>query len=205
MAQAQEPETHTEPGLTLQDCMAFGWGLSCLLICLMTAILGMNWLGNFLHAPIGIKDNPPEPNAVVQLTQFAFWPVFVLFGVMLLLKNLTIDISLREFFKGSIVFTLLAAPFALLIVLIGGLLLHREFIPGTYFFWNTLAPILFTGGLLLYDCLWAYVLVRSLKITDTARKKFAAVFIGLSAVCGIVGFAGLWVSTTVGASLLTGS
>jgi len=46
-----------------------------------------NDLVNFLHAPIGVKDHPPEPMALVQFARLAFWPVLILYGALWLVAG----------------------------------------------------------------------------------------------------------------------
>jgi hypothetical protein len=59
--------------------------ISLALLAIASASIILNGLDNFLHAPIGIKDNPPEPGIVVQLAQLAWIPLLLsvlLFGIL---------------------------------------------------------------------------------------------------------------------------
>src|ERR1700754_965991 len=67
---------------TLQDWLDLFWILSCILLVLAVLVLGGNWLDEFLHAPIGIEDNPTQPGAILQVAHLAFWPTYILWGVL---------------------------------------------------------------------------------------------------------------------------
>lgn len=62
------------------------WFLSLLVVGFMSITLGMNWLGDFLHAPIGIKDNPPDPGTLIQIEQLIFAPAMTCFVVLHFLR-----------------------------------------------------------------------------------------------------------------------
>jgi hypothetical protein len=63
----------------------------CLVLLVLAIFLDFcDELGNFLHAPIGFKDNPPESGAVVQIAQVAWIPLLVgvlLFGFLKLVSR----------------------------------------------------------------------------------------------------------------------
>lgn len=66
----------SKPNSKYQKWIDFLWGLSRISMFLIAFVFVLNWLDIFLHAPIGIKDNPPEPGVLVTFAQMAFWPVF---------------------------------------------------------------------------------------------------------------------------------
>jgi hypothetical protein len=61
------------------------------LLALATVFVILNWLDDFLHAPIGIKDYPPEPGFVVQLAGLAWIPLVLsvlLLGFLAIMSRL---------------------------------------------------------------------------------------------------------------------
>ena len=75
----------------------FLWGLSCLFLVLIALVLISNWLDDFLHAPIGIKDNPPAPGAIVQVAHLSFWPIYMCWGILTCQRYT--EIPPKKFFK----------------------------------------------------------------------------------------------------------
>lgn len=52
-------------------------GCSRVLLIFAVFVVVMNSIGNFLHAPIGIKDNPPAPGLLAGLAQMAIVPLVI--------------------------------------------------------------------------------------------------------------------------------
>lgn len=63
-------------------CWLFGFLLAWIVLAIFA-----NGLGDFLHAPIGIKDNPPEPGIVIQFARIACYPVVACFIALRVLMH----------------------------------------------------------------------------------------------------------------------
>jgi hypothetical protein len=164
------------------------WVSGFLLAWILVAICA-NWLGDFLHAPLGIKDNPPEPGILVQYAQLAVYPVTACFIALRVLKYFSGVYSTKDFLLGCAG----ALICILVVVLLAGEVLHREFIAGTFYFWKTLAPSFMALLFLLFDGWVAGALVLHWKSTNSVRTKLATVLFVLSTAFGIVALIGLCV------------
>lgn len=189
--QAKSSLSVTDSQSSLHGGIAIAWGLCLFLLCWLALAISINWLGDFLHAPIGIKDNPPAPGIFVQLAQVAFYPVLAVCLALRVLKYLTNVYSTKAVLWGTGGFVL----WALLAVLVAGILFHREFIPGTYYFWKTVGPLLSELFLLGFDLFIAYALVTGWTSAYTGKQKFATILVTLSAISAVVGFVGLRISS----------
>jgi hypothetical protein len=76
------PQQQEEGPGFFHSLVVVGWGLSCFVLFPTVICVVANWVDDFLHAPLGIKDNPPEPGVIVQFAQIAFWPVVIAFAVL---------------------------------------------------------------------------------------------------------------------------
>lgn len=182
----EESKPESESGMSLHDWITI---LRFVLI-LMIIVVSMNWLGDFLHAPIGIKDNPPEPSVFVRYVQVALWPAAVCFIVLSGVKLLTETYSYKQILFGFTTFVL----GAVFVGMLAGEVLHREFIPGTHYLWNsyiTVATFLFPVALVLADVIFAGILLFGWKRSDSIRDKLGTVLVGLSTVPAVAAFIGL--------------
>ena len=170
------------------------WRLSVLVLGWIVIVVSLNWLSDFLHAPLGIKDHPPEPGIVVQCADLAFWPVGISYVILRVLRTLTKLFSAQEVLLGcaGIGFSVLLTASLI------GELLHREFVPGTHYVYSTIAPYIINGvlflcaaGLLLADLFCAYSFIANWKTSDTGREKIASVLIASSTIPAVVAFAGI--------------
>jgi hypothetical protein len=78
---------NNSPEVGRLDAIVSAWiDASCgiswfLIVCSLVFIVG-NWVWNFLHVPIGIKDNPPQPDFIVRYAQHAVWPLLIAWLVL---------------------------------------------------------------------------------------------------------------------------
>jgi hypothetical protein len=151
----------------------------------------LNWIDDFLHAPIGIKDNPPQPGAVVQFAQLALRPLTVCFLALAFLGLLTEWYRPKQIAIGVTAF----AAWAVLAVTFAGLVLHRELIPGQILLWNLFSKAF--GFLLALVLLAIYLLSVFAAIHEwslSSRHKLVAVLMGLSAILAVPSSVGLYVT-----------
>lgn len=119
------------------------------LLALVTASVILNWLDDFLHAPIGIKDYPLEPGIVVQLARLAWIPLFLsalLFGFL--------GIMSRAFKTVPLLLGTAIVSFGG-ISLVGGILgEHKgtELFHGQAYFSQTVTPVLYILFLVVGRC-----------------------------------------------------
>ena len=185
----------TSDSSEFRDRVKFAWGLTAVALLLVALPVVVNIIGDFLHAPIGIKDNPPEPTLVVQYAQLAFVPLAAAFIALSLLK------SMSELFSGKQIAAAVAclSVLAVLVVMIVGVILHRDLIPGSLYLWNKFAPflnyflnkigpLLFALLLLLIDLVFAYGYLSDWSRWKTFRERFGTVLIALSSFPAIVTF-----------------
>ena len=121
--------------------------ISICLFAIATALVVLNWLDDFLHAPIGIKDYPPEPGLIVLFAKLAFIPLVLsvlLLGFLSLMSRFLNTIPLL---LGTAILTFGSAS------LVGRMLgeyMGRELFHGQAYFTQTVTPILFV--LFLMSC-----------------------------------------------------
>jgi hypothetical protein len=163
--------------------------LSRFFLILIVIVVCINWLGDFLHAPLGIKDNPPEPGPLVQFAQVAIFPALICYFVLRVMKYFSGEYSSRDFLLGSAGVLL----FISVVLLLVGPVLHRELIPGTFYFWRTLAAPLSGAAFLTFDGSLAYGLIRNWRSLDNVRYKWSAALFVLSTLFGVVALIGFCV------------
>jgi hypothetical protein len=182
-------------GSTPHSRIVFAWHLSGLVLLLLTLVVAGNAVSNFLHAPIGIKDNPPDPELLVQFARIAIYPVGILFIGLGLLIHMAETMSAKDIlwiFVGVVAFALSTVPAVFLI----GVALHREIIPGSNYllplFRLVFRAILFILPLvfLVVDLYAAYWFFASWKPTKARRDKCAALLVGFSTCPAVVAFIG---------------
>lgn len=186
-SKTQQPDSPFTP----HDLIRRALQLSSFALGFVILVIIGNGLGDFLIAPIGIKENPPVPGGLVQFARAANGPVLFCFFVLYILKVFVPEeCTSKQFFRGIAALVLGAALAIFFVVLIVGEVQHREFIPGTYYFWNRILPFIFLTILLLMDLFFAHSVLRSWKVMASKREKFGAVLIGLSAFPAVLGFIG---------------
>lgn len=197
MKDQSETQQKANGDLTARDWVAIAWGLTGFLLVIILLAILENWIINFLHAPIGIKDNPPEPSIMVQIAQFTSWPIGICFGVASVLKILIEDRTPKEAILIVVRFALYLASLVVLVALGFAAVLHRELIPGTFFLWKIAEPLvatvsvyLFCAVFLILDGVISYSWIRSWN-NFGIRGKIATVLAGLSTISGLGGFIGM--------------
>jgi hypothetical protein len=92
-----------------------------------------NGLDNFLHAPIGIKDNPPEPGPLVALAQALILPLGIGYIALRILRWISKEMG-AAFVAGTIACVVLVSVTAS--ALLGKSQWHYEFIPGSVYLFD---------------------------------------------------------------------
>ena len=149
-----------------------------------------NGLDNFLHAPIGIKENPPPPSDLVALADALVVPIgistFVLRFFRWLCREFPTSVVLTWF--GGIIFFGIAG-----VAFIGKFWLHQEIVPGSFFLFDRVWPIIYrlctvVFGLCMvaFVCLIAYGSVDGWKKRRTVRNGLVALGMSLSTLAGLI-------------------
>lgn len=174
-----------EPSRRLQAFLGATVKLLMIVLAVIVVLQCGNWLDDFLHAPIGIKDNPPEAGALVQLANLALWPTAGLYLAARILRFFAREFTVPQILGGLGGF--LAWIFT--VVLLVGEFMHREFIPGTFFLFRKVGPGAFAALLLGFDGLMAVLHMKrdGDPEEDEFHRKFAAVCFTLSTLSGVYG------------------
>jgi hypothetical protein len=161
--------------------------ISFSLLIVATASVILNWLDDFLHAPIGIKDYPPEPGLVVQIAQLAWIP-------------LVLSVFLSGFFGFmSRVFKPVPLLLGTLIVtcgsisLVGGILGEykgEELFHGQAFFCKTVTPILYVIFLMSWVGVGANHCIEKWRRDCRPRHLIAGLCVILGMIFGVIGLIG---------------
>lgn len=178
-----------KPGFGLSIWLMALFCVSLFLLAIASALDFLNFLGDFLHAPIGIKDYPPEPNVIVQLAKLAIIPLTLsagLCGVLGFLSRVPKAIPLM---------------LGLLIVisggtgLVGGILReykNRELFHGQLFFTTVVTSasyVLFLSscvGLGAYHCMAKWQCERKPRYGVAGTLLLTSIPLGLIGILGIV-------------------
>lgn len=171
------------PSITLHGAITLLWGIALVVLGWIVIAVLSNWLSDFLHAPIGIKDNPPEPGAMVQIAQALLLPVGVCFLVLWALRLLT-----REFTSKQI--AIATGGFGLWCAAVWGLyaaFTHRPEARYFQFAWT----VLVAGILLAVDAFAAYAFIRGWEREDSLKENCAALLIILSVIPAAAAFVGI--------------
>ena len=178
-----------ESELPFRYLIALAWGISGLALGFIVLLIVSNGISDFLRAPIGIKDNPPDPELLIQYARLALNPVALAFALLWALKTAAARYSTKLVLLGL---ASVGACAALVISLIG-VIIHRELIPGSFYFWGRLglpgllyfwdriAPLLFALVLLLIDLAFAYGCASDWRQLQSFREKLGTILLASSA------------------------
>jgi hypothetical protein len=162
--------------------------ISISLLAIATALVVLNWLDDFLHAPIGIKDYPPEPGFIVLFAKLAFIPLVLslLFLGFLSLMSWILDTVPLLLGTAIIIFGGVS--------LVGGILgEHRgaELFHGQAYFSQTVTPILYILFLMSCVGLGANHCIVKWKIDQKPRYGIAGLCLLLSISMALIGLLGM--------------
>jgi hypothetical protein len=146
-------------------------GLSWLLFLLLasaTALVVLNWLDDFLHAPIGIKDYPPEPGMIVQLANLAWLPLLVILLIFALLSFMSSFAKTIPLLLGT---SLVSCGVLSLIGGILGELKSTELFAGEQFFVRDVTPALWCGVIVSFLGLSLYGGIQDWKKEIQLKKR----------------------------------
>lgn len=146
-------------------------------------LLTLNWLDDFLHAPIGIKDNPPEPGILVQTASLVWIPLLltvVLFGFLRFGSRVFSTVSLL---LGTIIVTCGSVS------LVGGILSEtkKQYFEGQQYFTQTVTPVLYILFLMAWVGVGANHCIMKWKKGGKVRHGIAGLFLLLAIICGLCG------------------
>ena len=162
--------------------------ISISLLAIATALVVLNWLDDFLHAPIGIKDYPPEPGFVILFAKLAFIPLML---SVLLLGSM----SLMSRFLNTIPLLLGAAIFTFGGVSLVGRILgeHKgvELFHGQAYFLQIVTPILFVLCLMSCVGMGANHCIVKWKSDRKPRYGIAGMCLLLSISMALIGLLGV--------------
>ena len=161
--------------------------ISLSLLALASALDILNGLDNFLHAPIGIKDNPPEPGIVVQLAQLTWIPLLLsvlLFGFLRMMSLIFKSVPLL---LGTLIVTCGFTS------LVGGILGEhkgKELFDGQTYFTQTVTPTLYVIFLMSWVGVGAYLFIEKWKRDRRLRHLLVGSCFILGIVFGLVSLIG---------------
>jgi hypothetical protein len=161
-------------------------GFTKFLLFIAVALAVMNWLGDFLHAPLGIKDNPPEPGTLVQLAQFLFWPLCIGFIGFRVLQWCFETYTLVEIAVCGSIF----AIWCLTALWVVQNRFHRELIPGSRAIVRIVLPFVLGLLALATNLFLSWAFVRQSR-GKGLRYKVGSLFMCISAMIAIFSFAEL--------------
>ena len=88
MEGGQEPsDTGNKSTQSFRERVDVALVISGFFLVLITLSIVSNGVFNFLRAPIGIKDNSPDPGLLVRFAQLAFYPVGTAFALLFVVKK----------------------------------------------------------------------------------------------------------------------
>jgi hypothetical protein len=154
-----------------------------LTLVLATFLVVLNWLDDFLHAPIGIKDYPPEPGALVQIAQLAWIPLLFVVALTAFLRFASRAFSTVPLLLGAVIVT--CGP----VSLVGGLLgdAKREYFHGQQYFAHSVTPFLYILFLMAWVGLGANHCIKKWKNGGKPRHGLAGLILILALVTAWVG------------------
>ena len=143
----------------------------------------LNWLDDFLHAPIGIKDYPPEPGALVQIAQLSWMPLLCAVALFAFLRFASKAFSTAPLLLGTVI--IICGP----VSLVGGLLgeANKEYFHGQHYFTQTVTPFLYILFLMAWVGLGANHCIKKWKNGGNLRYGLAGMILILALVAAWVG------------------
>lgn len=160
----------------------------CLVLLVLAIFLDFcNGLGNFLHAPIGFKDDDPEPGAIVQIAQIAWIPLLV--GVLLFgfLKLVSREFKTIPLLLGTTIFVTGVGS------LVGGLLdayyKGGELFNGQTYFTKVVTPVLWAVFIASWAAYGAYRSYERWKQERRVRFMITSVMVVTGLICAMIGAA----------------
>jgi hypothetical protein len=150
---------------------------------LATFLVVLNWLDDFLHAPIGIKDYPPEPGVLVQAAQLAWAPLLLTVGLFAFLRFASTMFSTVPLLLGTVIVICGSVS------LVGGLLgeAKKEYFHGQQYFTQTVTPFLYILFLMAWTGVGANHCIMKWKGGGKVRHGIAGLILLLAIVTAIVG------------------
>lgn len=133
-------------------------------------------LDNFLHAPIGIKDNPPPPSALVAFAQDLLTPIIVIWVALRVLRWISKEFGVVGV-AGTVAWVVVVAVMAS--AFLARSRWHYEFIPGSVWLFTKgswLFAFLLGLGVTVVDGYFSWSFIKKLTIDKSFRKPhwFAA-------------------------------
>lgn len=146
----------------------------------------LNGLDNFLHAPIGIKDNPPEPGFIVELAQLLWWPLILTTMLLGYFRVMTRLFKFVPLLLGTLI------VFCGVVSLVGGILgeYKGQLFSGQTYFTQTITPIMWATFITSWVGVGAYRCFTKWKKERRVRYLIAGSLVSLGIFCAAVGVLG---------------
>jgi hypothetical protein len=148
-------------------------------------------IDNFLHAPIGIKDNPPDPGALVDLARDLIIPLVIGWVVLKLFRWFAKEMG-AKFVAGAVAWIVGVA--FLVSAMLAKSRWHPEFIPGSAYLFDIAIKVFgyaLLAGVVLLDAYFAVNYVRAITQKEDMRTfRWFAVTAGyvFSTILFVAGF-----------------
>jgi hypothetical protein len=183
---AESMEAHdldVEPNSGLHKPFTALFFITLFLIAIASLLSLMNGLDDFLHAPIGIKDHPPEPGALVQMADAAWLP---LLGLLLLFGFLSL--ASRVFHPVSVMLATVILVTGS-VALVGGILgeSKKQYFQSQHYFTQTVTPVLYIVFLMTWVVVGVRLSIRNWLRERKPRYGAAAVLLLAALACALCG------------------
>jgi hypothetical protein len=181
----KKDNNYGEPKSGLHGLFVVFLSIAISLLAIATALVVLNWLDDFLHAPIGIKDYPPEPGFVILFAKLSFIPLVLsvlLLGFLSLMSRIFNTVPLL---LGTAIITFGGVS------LVGGILgEHKgeELFHGQAYFSQTVTPILYILFLMSCVGIGANHCIVKWKSDRKPRYGIAGLCLLLSISMALIGF-----------------
>jgi hypothetical protein len=153
------------------------------LLSFATVLVILNSLDDFLHAPIGIKDNPPEPGLLVQGAELAWFPLLLVMGLFAALRFASRHFRTVPMLLGTVIVVCGSLS------LVGGILgeVTKQFFGGQEYFTKTVTPVLYVLFLMGWAGVGADQCIGKWRRGGKPRHGLAGLILVLAIMSGVLG------------------